>query len=351
MRICFLSAGTFAHVGPYLDWFHRAGHEVHFVALSPSPPRAVPVHAFGRGTGKWEYPLTMLRARHVIKKLNPDVVHAHYATSGGLASLVCGRRPVVVTAHGTDLTAGARSPVWRPLLRAIFGSADCVNTVSDDLKEMAVELGIPQDKIEVLTPGVDLARFHPGSRPRLGPVRILCARRLEPTYDPLTVVRGLRALKSKGVEFRMTFAGAGPLRADTEALMGNLGLAAETEFVGEVPHSAMPVLLREHDVYLSASLWDGTSLSLLEAMATGLFPVVSRIKANEAWLEDGVSGVLHAPGDAEGLAAGVLRCVREPALAWAAAAANRARVAARADRAANMARLEELYRKLVAGKR
>lgn len=351
MKICFLSAGTFAHVGPYLDWFHRAGHEVHFVALSPSPPRPVAVHEFGLGTGKWEYPLTMLRARRVIRKLKPDIVHAHYATSGGLASLVCGRRPVVVTAHGTDLTAGARSPVWRPLLRAIFGRADSVNTVSEDLKAMAVGLGIPRDKIEVLTPGVDLSRFHPGSRPRLGPVRLLCARRLEPVYDPLTVVRGLAALKARGVEFRMTFAGAGPLRAETEALAGKLGLAAQTEFVGEVPHSAMPVLLREHDVYLSASLWDGTSLSLLEAMATGLFPVVSRIKANEAWLEHGVDGVLHAPGDADGLAAGVVSYLRKPGLAFAAAAANRARVAARADRAANMARLEELYVRLVAGKR
>ena len=357
MRICFISAGAFAHVGLYLDHFHEAGHDVHFIALSPSPPRSVPVHDVGfggrvaPGRGKWRYPLGMLRARRLVKRLRPDIVHAHYATSGGLAGLVCGHEPTVVTAHGTDLTAGVESWIWRPLLKAVFERAACVNTVSSDLTRMAMSLGVARHRIAELTPGVDTARFHPAGGPASGGsegVRLICTRRLEPTYDPRTIVEALAILRKKGVRFKMTFAGAGPLRGELEAAVARRGLGDAVAFIGEIQGDAMPALLRAHDVYLSASRADGASLSLLEAMSAGLFPVVSRIPANEAWLEHGTGGLLHGVGDPEELAACVLESARRPVLAASAAALNRAKVLAAGDRAANMRRLETIYEELVA---
>jgi L-malate glycosyltransferase len=359
MRICFISAGAFAHVGPYLDHFREAGHDVHFVALSSSPPRSVPVHDVGfggppaPGRGKWKYPLSMLRARRVVRRLRPDVVHAHYATSGGLAGLVCGFRPTVVTAHGTDLTAGMRSPAWRFLLKAVFEQAACVNTVSADLTRMAMELGVPRGKIAELSPGIETARFlaAPPSPPRgRGPLRLVCTRRLEPVYDPRTIVEALGIVKRERVGFRMTFAGAGPLRGELEALVERLALREEVAFIGEIEGGAMPALLNAHDVYLSASRADGTSLSLLEAMSAGLIPVVSRIPANEAWLEHGVGGLLHRAGDPADLAARLMELARRPELAASAAALNRAKVVAAGDRTTNMRRLGALYEELAAGR-
>ncbi len=355
MRIGFISAGDFAHVGLYLDYFHDAGHDVHFIALSPSPPRRVPTYDVGVGgkisseAGKWRYPLGMLRARRLMRRLRPDVVHAHYATSGGLGGLICGHYPTVVTAHGTDLTEGMRSPIRRRILKAVFEGAACVNTVSSDLTSMAVRLGVARDKIAELTPGVDTARFSASERPAASgdrPLRLICTRRLEPSYDPRTIVEGLAILSSKGVDFLMTFAGAGPLRGELEAIADRLGLAGKIAFIGEIDGAAMPALLREHDVYLSASRADGASLSLLEAMATGLFPIVSRIRANEAWLTHGIGGFLHGVGDPEDLAARVLDLTRLPLLAASAAAVNRAKVVSAGDRATNMSRLERIYEEL-----
>lgn len=350
MRICYLSAGPFAHVGAYIDHFQRAGHDVHFVALSPSPDRPVAVHdAFPAGAhAKWKYPLSFARARAVIRRLKPDIVHAHYATSGGLASLVCGFHPTIVTAHGTDLTAGVSSRVWRPLLKRVFDHADRVNTVSDDLKAMAVSLGVPETKVSVLTPGVDTDAFSPAPGPRrAGPPRLLCNRRLEAVYDPLTVVCALAELKKRGLAFEATLAGDGALAPAARALVEAAGLGGRVRLAGAVAPERMPALLREHDVYLSASRWDGTSLSLLEAMATGLFPVVSRIPANRAWLEHGAGGLLHAPGDARDLADQIELYVRRPELGAVARELNRAKVVAFGDRRTNMARLELAYRELV----
>ncbi len=359
MRICFLSAGSFAHVGAYLEYFQDAGHDVHFLALSPSPPRRVATHQLGSGPlsnadpSKWRYPGSMLRARAAVRRLAPDIVHAHYATSGGLAGLVCGFRPTIVTAHGTDLTAGARSPVWRPLLRAVFGHADCVNTVSDGLKALAVGLGVDEKKISVLTPGVDTRAFA-CQRPALDerrPLRLLCTRRLEPVYDLPCVLHALAMLRARGLRFSATIAGDGALRGDLERLAASLDLGAQVSFIGAVAHEGMPALLREHDVYLSASRSDGTSLSLLEAMASGIFPIVSDIPANRAWLDDGEGGLLHSPADAEDLARRVLEFAARRELAARAARLNAARVAERGDRRTNMRRLENLYAELIARRR
>lgn len=356
MRICFISVGAFAHTGSYLDHFHAAGHEVHFIALSPSPPRCVPTYDLGLGgrysgvQGKWKYPISMLCARRLVRRLKPDIVHTHFATSGGLAGLICGFYPTVVTAHGTDLTVGMTSMIWRRLLKAVFEQAACVNTVSSDLTRMAVSLGVARAKVVELTPGVDTARFSWAERPALrgdSALRLVCTRRLEPVFDHGTILEALSILRAKGVPFKMTFAGDGSLRGVLEARVERLGLGAAVTFLGAVPGDAMPALLREHDVFLSASRADGASLSLLEAMSAGLFPVVSRIPANEAWLEHGAGGFLHAVGDPEDLAARVMDLTLHPSIITSAAAINRGRVVAAGDRATNMGRLENVYEELL----
>ncbi len=294
----------------------------------------------------------MLRARRLVRRLKPDIVHAHYATSGGLAGLVCGVRPTVVTVHGTDLTAGMKSPVWRTLLKAVFQQAACVNTVSSDLTRMALSLGAAPGKIVELTLGVDTRRFHAGGRrafPERDAVRLVCTRRLEPVYDHRTIVEALAIVRAKGVEFRMTFAGDGPLRGELESLVERRGLGDATSFIGTVGGDGMPAVLRGSDVYLSASRADGTSLSLLEAMSAGLFPVVSRIPANAAWLKHGVGGLLHEVGDPDDLAAGILELTWRPALAASAPAAQSGhgrRAGRPRDRISR--RLENVYEALLA---
>jgi glycosyltransferase involved in cell wall biosynthesis len=215
---------------------------------------------------------------------------------------------------------------------------------------MAMSLGIARSLILELTLGVDTGRFYPRGSPALcgtEAVRLICTRRLEPVYDPRTIVEALAILRAKGLGFKMTFAGNGALRGELESLVAHRGLGDSVTFAGELGGGDMPALLRAHDVYLSASRADGASLSLLEAMSAGLFPVVSRIRANEAWLRHGAGGLLHAVGDPEDLAACIMESVRRPALTASAAALNRAKVVEEGDRAANMKRLETLYEELV----
>jgi len=356
MRICYIALGTFTHIGPYIDYFKEAGHDVHFICLSPSPDRGVPTYNVGLGgkysesKGKWKYPISMLRARKLIKKLKPDVVHAHYATSCGLTAWVCGFHPTVVTVHGSDLTIGMKSGLWRPLLKKIFEHCDCVNTVSKDLEEMVVSLGISRDKIETLTLGIDTEKFRFAERATRDPaqgLKLVCTRRLEPVFDHQTIIGALVRLKNKGIKIEMTFVGDGSLLDTLRRQTSHAGLDDSVTFAGRVHNDDLPEVLARHNVYLSASLWDGTSLSLLEGMAMGLFPIVSDIKANSAWLSHNADGLLHKVGDADDLAKYIMQLHSNPQLAASAARRNREKVVEHGNRKTNMKRLETIYQELI----
>lgn len=357
MRICFISTGKFIHIQAYLSYFKEAGHDVHFIALSSDIERDVPSYNVGFGTkysateGKWKYPLSMIRARRLVRKLKPDIVHTHYVTSGGLAGLICGFHPTVVTAHGSDLTEGIRSKIWRPLLKAIFKHADCINTVSDDLRDMVLSLGICPEKIKTLTLGVDTEKYYFQERPLINShtkLKLICTRSLEKVYDHSTIIKALAILKQTNkINFHMTFIGDGTLMLQLKQEVETNDLADKVDFVGRVENEKLPQMLSKCDIYISSSLRDGTSICLLEAMANGLFPIVSRIKANTVWLDDGISGLMFDIGNADQLANLIMQLRNKPSLYTFAVKHNRQKVIEHGDRGTNMKVLEQIYKKLL----
>jgi glycosyltransferase involved in cell wall biosynthesis len=285
-----------------------------------------------------------------MKKIQPDIIHAHYATSAGLTALVSGFHPSVVTVHGSDLTIGIKSRIWRPILKKIFNYADCINVVSDDLSEMVLSLGIDKRKIKTFTLGIDTERYSFTQKSEIEksrPLKLVCTRRLEPVFDHFTIINALGLLKEKRINFQMTFVGDGTLLNEMQQRVDALGLAESVNFTGRIPNDDLPEILKQQDIYLSASLWDGASLSLLEAMATGLFPIVSDIKANSAWIENGVDGFLHKVGDSKDLAECIIRLSNNPEIVNKASLNNRKKVVEKADRNTNMKFLESVYKDLI----
>jgi glycosyltransferase involved in cell wall biosynthesis len=104
--------------------------------------------------------------------------------------------------------------------------------------------------------------------------------------------------------------------------------------------------LRAAHVYVSTSKSDSTSVSLLEAMAAGCFPVVSDIPANREWVTDGDTALLFPPGDAEALARCLRRAASDAPLRDRAAARNRQVIAERATWESNLLAVEELFARL-----
>ena len=359
LRIGYVSCGSFIHVRPYVEFFKQRGHDVRFLAYDrPIPELGVPTYDISYGargssalSAKWRYLLAgSVGARAVLHGWRPDILHGHYATSAGVICLLSGFRPYVLTAHGSDVLGGVRSATWRRILRLVLGHSVLVNSVSDEIASCVTGLGIPVSRQLVATPGVDCEGLKFRPRDMLhDPVRLLCTRTLADAYDPATILEACRLLRNEGVRFEMTFAAAGALERELKAMSAREGLTGQVRFLGGYTQADLPRLLYDHDLYLSASRSDGTSISLLEAMAAGLFPIVSRIPGHWGWVEENRTALAFDSGCAAELAQRIREAVATPELRRSGVRRNRGTVERRAARTDQMMRLERAYQAIAGG--
>jgi glycosyltransferase involved in cell wall biosynthesis len=304
-------------------------------------------------------PLGLTGARRVpglarlLKRDRPDVFHAHMsspvACKWGLAAAVLARVPAVLgTVQVGAYEPPTRSAYWQ--LQALARRVDRYLAVSREIAgELVERLDWPAEKVEVVYNAVDVERVEaqapPGLREQLGGSE---TRLLVLTPARLDAQKGHRTLLDAVVEVpEATFvlAGEGPERAALEARAAELGVADRVSFLGR--REDIPQLLAACDVFALPSLYEGSSLAVLEAMAAGIPIVSSAIGGTEELVEDGRSGLLVAPGDAQGLAATLRRLLADPQLRRDLAGRARGRVDEGLRREQMAARVAGVYAELL----
>jgi glycosyltransferase involved in cell wall biosynthesis len=254
-----------------------------------------------------------------MRSFRPDVTVAHFLPNYGLLAALSGTTAWMLACWGSDLLINARrSPFHRARARYVLQRAPLIHVDAEVLAEAAIALGAPRERIWTRAWGVDtasLAPAAPGNGVGLEPARatsILWTRQLEAVYDPEPFIRALGALKRRGVAFHATMAGDGPMRDDVAAWIREEDVASEVELEGFVGEDRLRALYREAEVYVSVSRSDSTSQSLLEAMAAGLFPIVSDIAGNREWVTHRRQGYLVPTGDAEAIARAIEEAAHDP---------------------------------------
>jgi glycosyltransferase involved in cell wall biosynthesis len=282
-------------------------------------------------------------ARRAAGRFDPDVVYAHFLVPAGLAGALASRAPLVVTAHGQDVSNVGTVPGARAATRYVIGRAAAVIAVSKWLRAR-LEEAVPgaRGKTNVIDCGVDLVRFAPRAaeeaRAELGwtgsGTAFLCLGALTERKNVLGLAR---AFERRG-EGTLTFVGDGPLR---EALEGRAGI----RLVGRVPHEQVPRWIAACDVLCQPSLAEPFGLATLEAMASARSVVATRIGGPPEFVSPS-AGVLVDPEDDVALAGalGTAAALPRPNLAAAeAAAAHDVRLQA--------ARVEEILLRAARGPR
>jgi len=160
------------------------------------------------------------------------------------------------------------------------------------------------------------------------------------------IVDAFAAVREALPDAALTIAGDGGEKTRLVERAGTSTAVARIRFIGDVTHDRMPALLREHHIYVSTSPADTTSVSLLEAMAVGLFPIVTDIPANREWITDGENGRLVPPGEATKLAVAVIDAWRDSELRVRASARNREIIATRGRWTESMKAVHELFDRL-----
>jgi glycosyltransferase involved in cell wall biosynthesis len=297
-----------------------------------------------------------LSLARMLRAERPAIFHAHLswplAAKWALAASVLARLPTVATIQLIPEFRLERSS--RLQLRALAAGVDRYIAVSRDVAtELAERFGWPAAKIEVGYNAVEIERFGgpppAGLREQIGgdaerPLVLTPARLDEQKGHPVLL---RAAAELPGVDF--VLAGEGPERAGLEALAGELGIAERVHFLGY--RDDIPQLLAACDVFALPSLYEGSSLAVLEAMASGRPVVSSAIGGTDELIDDGVDGLLVAPGDAAGLASALRRLLDDAELRKAFAERARRRVERDFTPAAMTQRVEAIYGELLAGGR
>jgi sugar transferase (PEP-CTERM/EpsH1 system associated) len=289
----------------------------------------VEVHALGKRPGK--DPGAYWRLWKLLRALRPNIVHTR-----NLATLDCqfvaalaGVRGRVHGEHGWDVyDLHGTSSRYRLLRRAAARVVGRFVTMSRDLERWLVrDVGVPARNVTQIYSGVDAARFHPrtGLRGSFGPAGfsdersfiVGTAGRLEPVKDPLMLLQAFIALLERQPELRerarLVFIGDGALRGELETRIARAGVASLCWLTGS--RDDVPALLRGLDVFALPSLNEGISNTILEAMATGLPVVATRVGGNAELVREGTTGALCAACDPQAMASALLEYTARPDLA------------------------------------
>jgi L-malate glycosyltransferase len=346
------------------------GHEVHLIAssvpfrLDDAKAAVVFFHRVESMTYPlFDTPLTTLSSAgklvEVIEAHNIDVVHAHYAVPHASVAIMARqmlrgvKRPgLVTTLHGTDVTLVGLDRAYLRTTQWSIENSDVVTAVSRHLAETTVrDMAVRRSDIHVVPNAVDSHRFRPRSSPTArrrfagdDEKIILHASNFRQVKRVDDVVRMFAAVASS-CPSRLIMVGEGPERTRAIDLSRDLGIADRVWFVGSVPH--IENYLAIADLFVLPSSQESFGLSALEAMASGVPVIATKIGGIPEVVEDGVTGLLHELGDVRSMAESACTLLRDADLYGRFSVAARKHAVDRFDDRAIAQRYESLYRQAV----
>jgi teichuronic acid biosynthesis glycosyltransferase TuaC len=224
--------------------------------------------------------------RKIQKNFDFELIDAHYVYPDGLAALLLGKyfkKPVVISARGSDINLYRSFPLIRRLLQHVLVRANTVIAVSQALKQAMIQLGIPKERIAYVPNGVDTQKFRrvPKDQARRAlnlPNRrtILSVGNLTPNKGFDLLIRSMKTLAARPgcSDLQLIIVGDGLIREDLKNLISALKLTGRVRLVGSVPHTEVYLWYGAADVFCLASKLEGWPNVILESLACGT-PVVA----------------------------------------------------------------------------
>lgn len=345
-HLCLLGDANSVHLRRWAQEMAARGWRVSVVTARPQAIDGVEQHVLPAVARSSDWLWRVGAARRAVAALAPDLVHAHYVTSYGWLGARCGRRPLVMTAWGSDLLV---TPKRSALLRALTGwtlrQADLITGDSLDLVA-EIDRYRPRRPAVQVHWGADLTRFTPAPWAARAPFDIVSLRSWEPNYRIDRIVAAV-ALLRPALPVVLHLLGGGALEAALRAQVAALGLQDAVHFHGRVGDAAMVAVLQRCKASVSVPESDATSVSVLESMACGVPVVASDLPANRQWLT--AEPRLRVDGaDPAAIAAALRLLAQDDSLAQQVSAAQLQRMRAEGSRQVQMDRMDTLYRELLA---
>lgn len=266
-----------------------------------------------------------LWTRRIVREQRCDVIHAHWVVPAGLMGAWAAKlthKPLVVSAHGSDLLVWAKKRGIRSLARWTLKQAAVCSANSEEMADECRALGVSDDRLHVIyETGVDVTRFHPDVngveiRRRYGfsPHDVVAL-----FVGHLTRVKGVDVLlkafaQTRLPQLRLLIVGDGPEWNPLQTLAAELGVAERTTFTGAVSWQDMPPYFAASDFFVLPSRSEGMGIVLLEAMATAKPVIGSHVGGIPSLVVPEKNGLLVTVEDDADLSAALSHLTEDAAL-------------------------------------
>lgn len=337
-------------------WYMRPGKHTDF-EVRPIPEGIHPVDwSFGKNQENvLEHEEAVIaELQRVFNELKPDVVHSGPLTDTSYLTAKAGLHPHCAMSWGFDLGREIEtSDSFRENARFALSQADWF--IGDCYMELktAEGLGYDPNRATIFPWGIDIRKFSPDPSAKKSDFRkalanedeilFLSLRTMEPNYSVETVVCGFLKAARQNDRIKLILLADGSQKARLEEIAANDPNGNRVRFLGRQPNQFLVDYYRSADFYLSASIVDGSSVSLLESMACGTPVIVSAIPGNREWVEENKNGLLFPVKDEDTLAEKMLYAAENPEKMRTMAENARKVIEDRADWNKNKLKLKDAY--------
>lgn len=300
MKICLLGDAGSIHIQRWCEFFRDNGDEVYLLSFRKGFIAGVNVINLGENMkvdilgGNFQYLKKIFEIKRCIKDIRPDIVNAHYLTSYGLIGALINFKNLIVSTWGSDiLVTPYRNLIYKTLTKYVIKKCSLLTSDSKFMSDKIIELGGQEEKVLTVPMGIDLRVFNNNNKKSIEKVtRFLSMRTLTKNSNIDIIIKAFYRLSKEIQDIELTIVNDGDMKEELENIVNKIQLNEKIKILGSVNRNKVVSLLKDKDVYISIPTSDSTSVTLLEAMSCGIFPIVSDLPANKEWIEDSSNGYI-----------------------------------------------------------
>jgi len=308
VRILFLSNAASIHTVRWVNTLSERGHEVHLVYKFDDEPKenkineSVYQHKL-KYSGTKGYFLNAFQLKNLMKKINPDVVNAHYASGYGTLARIAKMKPLVLSVWGSDVYEFPYQSIFKmKLVVDNLKYADKIASTSPNMADQVKRLVKKTDIDITITPfGINLEQFRPLKTKMTSQITIGNIKSLKKIYGLDYLIKAMSILNSNLElsnnselinQIKLHIYGDGPEKDNLNALVKELSLENTVIFKGSIPNKEVPKALESFDIFCASSTHESFGVSLIEAMSMKLPVIATNVPGFIEIVDDNITGIL-----------------------------------------------------------
>jgi glycosyltransferase involved in cell wall biosynthesis len=355
MKICFLADANSVHTKKWCNYFLSLGHELHVISLNKGDIEGATVYLFNKTDekggilSKLSYLTQFVKVKKLIRKIQPDILHAHYATSYGLLGVLSNYHPLIISVWGSDIYEFPRyGKIFAKLLSYNLKKADLLMSTSH---AMSIEAAKYTDKHFVITPfGINTDVFKPIDTVDKSCFTIGTIKSLEQVYGLEYLIRAFAKFIENNPDSNacLRIGGRGSLEQELKELAVELNIQDKVKFLGFIAgEEKVAQEYSKFDIAIFPSLQESFGVAAIEAMACGVPVIVSDTGGLPEVTDNGQCGVVVPPTDVDALYNAIEKLYKDAELREKLSAKGREFVCKNYDSSSNFSNILSAYEQLI----